>query len=270
MNPLLPVPTRHAGSRRPVISLILVVVVAGALAPRNACAEPDDASASPSAATRSSPPDFPDAVHLPQGCYISAVVYLERFRAEFPTEYGATLTIAPSVFAGPHTIALVTWKGKWWGRDEHCGIFDLHSAVAEDRSREQLRAAAECALNRFVSRHRKLGRLSASFDLPRGLSKANREEAVATAASLLPYASRIVWVRCGRQDIAFLFFQPAEGTIAVYDPASGTAHAECAATNFSAVVATVATRLGYKVTAVRADPPLSSSALLASSSTTTR
>ena len=71
------------------------------------------------------------------------------------------------------------------------------------------------------------------------------------AAQLLPCPGQIFWVRCGRSEVPFLFFQPTTGVIAVYDPANGTATAECTPTDIPGVVAMVATRLGYTVAAIR-------------------
>jgi hypothetical protein len=51
-----------------------------------------------------------------------------------------------------------------------------------------------------------------------------------------------------------LFFQPAVGVIAVYDPATGTATAECERRSIPTIVTMVASRLGYSVVAVSPDP----------------
>lgn len=70
-------------------------------------------------------------------------------------------------------------------------------------------------------------------------------------------------MRCGRTEIPFLFFRPAEGIIAVYDPAIGTVTSECNVAAPAEVVALVAARLRYAVKTVRteATPAASSTAM---------
>src|SRR5690349_17649388 len=61
------------------------------------------------------PPAFPDAQHVLNGCYISTLAYVTRFRAAFPSERAQPLTVELKQFHGRHTIAVMTWRGAWWG-----------------------------------------------------------------------------------------------------------------------------------------------------------
>ncbi len=266
MKPLDPALPRRVGPGLSAITLALVALIESVLLPSSVRAEAAAPGVPIPATCESGPPAYPDTVHLPQGCYISTVAYLVRFHAEFPAERGAPQTVMVRSLSGLHTIAMVTWRGEWWGRDGRFGVFALHRAVATRRPLERLCADAGFALDRIVSRQLKHGRDSAAFDPPGELPDAARLDAVSTAAKLVPQASRIFWVRSGRRELPFLFFRPAAGAIAVYDPASGTTQAECAATNDSSIVATVAARLGYKVAAVRPEPTLPPPELLASAS----
>lgn len=222
------------------------------------------------AAARTAPPAFADAVHVPNGCFISTLSYLAKFRAAYPEERGTNLTVVLRNFAGPHTIAVVTWRGQWWGRDEYSGVFKLRCAVAPADDIARLRTQATSTLEGIASRHLKSGRIAAAPVSLDGLHQGKRLAAVVAAADLLPRTSQIYWVRGHHGVVPFLFFQPAEGTVAVYDPASGTATGECALRNITTVVTMVANELGYVPTAVWPDSPQAAVAPLASASTARR
>lgn len=198
------------------------------------------------------PPAFPDTAHVPEGCLISTLAYLARFQLSFPDETGQPLTVALPGRDLPHTIALVSWRGQWWARDEYSGAFALRLPVRGAPDTERLRTAAEASLQRLSVRQLRFGRIAPQTERSRTLSTARRCQAVATAADLLPCTSRLFWVRSDGTELPFLFFEPTAGHIAVYDPASGTATAECAASDPQKIVSLVATRLGYMVEAVRA------------------
>ena len=66
-------------------------------------------------------------------------------------------------------------------------------------------------------------------------------------------AHTIYWVRDGKREIPLVFFRPAPGQIAVYDPAFGTGVAKCSQPDDAKVVAAVASRMGYRADVVRAE-----------------
>lgn len=144
---------------------------------------------------------------------------------------------------------MVSWQGRWWGRDEFSGVFDLQSVVSHNDCTVRLRTQAESILERLAVRHLKGGYITALGPISE-LSDRVRWEAVQVAASLLPCASQLYWVGCNRGVIPLLFFQPSDGMIAVYDPASGTATAECAMRSAPKVVTMVASELGYRASSV--------------------
>ncbi|MBI5693272.1 MAG: hypothetical protein HZC55_24605 [Verrucomicrobia bacterium] len=246
MNPLRPSLLCRPRTHGPVLSLLLSVVIGAALPLSGRNATSPRASSPPA---QTAPPAYPDDVHVPKGCYISTLAYLAKFHLEFATESGTPLTVLLRRFDGPHTIALVSWQGRWWGRDEFSGVFDLQSAVSNKDDTTRLRALAECILDRLSVRHLKGGYITAPNPTSE-LSDRERCEAVHAAATLLPCASQLYWVGCNRGVIPLLFFQPSERTIAVYDPASGTATAECVLRSAPTVVTMVASELGYRANAV--------------------
>lgn len=213
------------------------------------------AAARPLARGTDAPPPFPDAVHVANGCHLSTLAYLARFARTFPHERGEPLIVAMRNADGatrPHTIALVSWRGQWWGRDEYFGVFPLDAAVAAASSRPRLIARAETALERHA--HARLrdaqgvGAIAA-----RGASLAQRLRDVTIAAALLPHPAAIFWVRSGAAELPLLLFRTSDGHIALYDPAHGTCWAESTMRDDARFVALAAERLGYRVASVRAD-----------------
>lgn len=209
------------------------------------------------------PPMFADAGHVLNGCYLSATAYLARFSAEFPGERGAPVAISPKGFGGKHTIALVTWRGEWFGRDEYFGVFALGRSVAAHPTASALARRAEMVLSTFAVTEVRAGRAEYAPTAPAVLSAAERAELIRRAADALPLASEVFWVRGHGEPLAFLFFRPAAGVIAVYDPLHGTATSETTLTDGATVVGLVATNLGYPVAAVSADATFTAGALVA-------
>lgn len=238
MNPSRFEPHPRGATRRTLCRLLLVVT--GASTPSLAATAPLAAAV---------PPAFPDAAHVTQGCYISTVAYLARFAAAHPAERGHTLRVDIPTFDGPHTIALVSWRGGWWARDEYCGVFPLDRPVRERDDIAALRPRAEGVLRRLADRSVRQGKIALVRE--RRLTSLERERDVSLAAALLPGASATYWVRCGAAELPFLFFQPKPGKIAVYDPATGTATADCDPVDAAELVRAVARRIGYEVCAGR-------------------
>lgn len=203
------------------------------------------------------PPVYADTAHVLNGCHISSLVYLARFLAAFPQKKASPLLVTIRNADGvtrPHTIALLTWRGQWWGRDEYFGVFPLGLAAGRGVVTDTVAREAERALDQHsdliaADRTRKLPGLA-----PARLSVARRGQEVALARKLLPLPARQFWVRCGDAEIPLLFFRPAPGCIAVYDPLHGTATAEVDCADDAAIVAAVARRMGYAVASIRAEP----------------
>lgn len=237
--PCQPNPPRH-----PTVPLCVVVTAALLAAPASLSAR------SSASAPNHTPPAYPDAIHVNRGCYVSTAVYLARFNREFPHECAESVTVAPAGFDGRHTIAVLTWNGAWWGRDEFSGVFPLGCDVTTAPDPVSLSSRAQAVLARVA--RRQLGRGAiAGVAGPARLSAGERERDVRMAAALLPFRSRCYRVRCGHEDRLFLFFQPAAGQIAVYEPTHGTATAACKSTDIPTVVRAVALRLGYQVSSIQ-------------------
>ncbi len=240
MNPL-PAPLRRLGSR--AFSLLVMVTLLVPAAPALEGRLP---------AAPAEPPFHADAEHVPNGCHLSTLAYLARFAAEFPHEATRTFHIDRRTYEGKHyrhTVALVTWKGGWWCRDEFLGIMDLDLPVTARLSDARLAARILAATTDRVKRH---------GGKPPGLTAdpALRRSDLATARRILPLDSTLYRLTGGSTDTTVLFFRPAPGVVAVYDPNLGTAAAETTARNDAAIVAAIAERLGYGTTVARAEASL--------------
>ncbi len=197
------------------------------------------------------PADFADEVHVPNGCYLSAVTFLRKFTAAYPAEQGRVVGFTPAGWSGGHFVAVVTWQGKWWVRDEYFGVFATKLAVGVENDEEKFRQAVAASFNRYTQDYLKRSRLPSIPWDPSKLTSAQRVQGVTAAAGVLPFASELFWVKSGKTERPFLFFRPADGQIAVYEPSSGTALAHCRASDPTLVVAAVATKLGFKVDTIR-------------------
>jgi len=204
-------------------------------------------------ATPSAPPDFPDSAHVENGCYISTTAYLGKFAAAFPRERGTPVTVRPRNFDEPHTIALLSWQGRWWGRDEESGVFAVNRAVGSGAITDRIKRSAEAALERHSIRRGKARGSARDAVSAVRMSADARKHDVLVAAALLPGVSEVWWVSVGGEEWPFLFFRPVRDRVAVYDPRHGTATAETAVTHAGEIVQLVAERLGYRVTSVRPD-----------------
>jgi hypothetical protein len=203
-------------------------------------------------ATMSAPPCFPDAAQLPEGCFISTLAYLAKFTAAFPEESASSLTIQPKQHVGPHTVALISWRNRWWVRDQHLGVLSLNQTCDRAIGTVALGARAEAALDARARSIAKWKRERIAGSLTPSAAAINALRDVTTAASLLPCTSEQFWVKCGSREIPLLFFRPAPGQVAVYDPTVGTATAESTIACSTRIVEMVAAQLGYKVTSIRA------------------
>ena len=220
----------------------------------------------------SAPPAYPDSDHVLNGCCLSSIRFLNRFLAEFPAEHGETLMVTMRNADGStqaHTIALISWQGQAWCRDEYYGVFSLDCAADSQPNLTRLSARAERKLEKHAQMMVRTGQAAARSEPPAQLSAEQDLRDVTVAAKLIPYATSIFWVRCGNRELPMAFFRPDGKRIAVYDPVHGTSTAECASTDDAKIVLLVASRLGYRAESVRRELTLSQPALLASADTTT-
>lgn len=198
------------------------------------------------------PPVFPDVVHVANGCYISAVVYAARYRAAYPGEQAEVAAI-PMTNAGglvkPHTLAIMSWRGGWWARDEYYGVIDLREPSVRPWNPAAVRRRAEASSRRRYARLLAGGAPARTADAPpSGRPETEwRLDQVEAARRLLPVPSELHWLRTGSTAVPLLYFRPRPNSpaFAVYDPASGTASAEAAVRDSAQLVAAVARRLGY-------------------------
>ena len=206
----------------------------------------------------SAPPSYPDSAHVLNGCLLSTLRFVDRFETEYPGERAQTLVVRMRNADGSlqaHTIALLSWRGQAWGRDEYYGVFSLGCAAEVHPDLDRLSALAERKLEKHAQLLVRNGEAEARSATPAQLSSAENLRDVTTAARLIPYATTIYWVRCGSRELPMIFFRPTGRRIAVYDPAHGTSTADCAATDDAKIVLLVASRLGYRAESVRAGLP---------------
>lgn len=222
-------------------------------------------------ASLSTPPAYPDSAHVLNGCHLSSIRFLNRYLAEFPGERGETLVVAMRNADGStqaHTIALISWQGQSWCRDEYYGTFSLDCAAETQPNLDRLSARAERKLEKHAQMMVRTGQAAARSEPPAHLSAEQDLQDVTTAARIIPYATKIFWVRSGNRELPMAFFRPDGKRIAVYDPVHGTSTAECASTDDAKIVLLVASRLGYRAESVRPELIPSQPALLASADTT--
>lgn len=203
---------------------------------------------------QATPPVHPDAIALRNGCFVSTAAYVARFQAEFPQERAVSLTVELRDYDGQHTIAVVSWRGAWWGRDSQLGVFPLGATVAAQPAPERLQAAASSALARQAVREERRGHDPYGRRPAPPLPPPERAAMVREAAALLPQTSELFWIAGDSDEVPLLFFRPDPEWVAVYDPLTGTARARCAAGSPGEIVKAIALRLGYRAALVRRDP----------------
>ncbi len=202
------------------------------------------------------PPAYPDAAHVINGCYISTIAYVARFLADHPREQARPLLVNIRNVDGvtrPHTLALLTWRGQWWGRDEFFGVFPLHRAVGHGIVTDAVIRCAERRLDRHSDDLARDLSLPLPKPPPAHLPANERAHEIAVARELLPFASEQFWIRGENEEIPLLFFRPGPQQIALYDPLSGTAQAEVDSADDARIVVAIAARLGYRVASMRAE-----------------
>ena len=216
--------------------------------------------------TISAPPAYPDVAHVLNGCHLSTLRFLSRYLSKFPGERGEPLVVTMRNANGStqaHTIALISWHGESWCRDEYYGVFALGCRAEPKPDLGRLSARAERLLEKHAQMLVKSGQVAARTEPPAHLSADQTFVDVAKAAELIPFATRIFWVNCGGRELPMAFFRPSEKQIAVYDPVHGTSTADCACPDDAKVVLLVAARLGYAANSVRAERDYSQPMLVA-------
>lgn len=252
----LPHPSACSGCHATLRAVAFVVIVTAGFAPARAAAS----SAAPAgAADRTSPPHYPDAAHVPQGCHLSTLAFLARYAAEFPHERGKAVVVAMRNADGrtrPHTLAVLSFRGELWCRDEYFGVFPLHLRAAAEPELRRLVARIEPRLEKHARRHLAGPDAARPAAAPSQLSPAEALALVRTAATILPLPARVFWIGSDRAEVPALLFRPSPTEVAVYLPTHGTCVAECNVTNDARVMELVAARLGYREVVVRADAAL--------------
>lgn len=250
--------------RRSLGSLALALMITTTLAPLSASAAVNDTSASSLA-----PPSFPDVAHVANGCHLSTICFLARFTSQFPEERGEPVVINMLNPGGTwkfHTIALLSWRGAIWGRDEYFGVFALGRRCDAMTDFSTLSAVAEKAYLRRAAKVVRQEGMPERPEPPEDMTSGEIFREATLAAQIIPFPSTIFWVRNGRQERPFVFFRPSDRQVAVYEPVHGTCLADCGIRDDAKVVSLVAARLGYHPEGVRRELSLQHETLLANSS----
>lgn len=247
-----PYPSVRA-SRAPIRVFAFVVLATAAFAPAAVCAAPEPTP------ERMRPPHLPDAVHVPNGCHLSTLAFLARYQAEQPGERGRPVVVAMRNADGatrPHTLALITFRGELWCRDEYFGVFPLGLRADAEPAERRLVARIEPRLEQHARLHLARPGSLRPIAAPGSLPAQEALAYVRSAATMLPHPARVFWIRSGTADVPALLFRPTPDEIAVYLPTHGTCVAECNIPDDVRVVELVAARLEYRDAVVRRDQPL--------------
>ncbi len=199
----------------------------------------------------SAPPIYPDKVHVPNGCQLSTVRYLAQFRSDNPGERGEVLEISMPEADRNHAVALITWRGKLWCRDEYFGVFPLECPAEQMPRLETLADRAETLLRQLAARLIHKDRARSAFFSRGPMSRDQRLAEVVRAAQIIPFRSTLFWIQNRDQEIPVIFFRLTNDRVAVYDPLNGTCLARCGSLDDPMVVSQVAVRLGYAVDGIR-------------------
>ncbi len=202
------------------------------------------------------PPRYTLEDHVYNGCHLSTLAFLARFEADFPNERGEALIISMRNAGGVrkgHTVALVSWQGSWWCRDEYFGVLALGRKAEAHPDMARLTERLQTVLERRARGFMDMQGAEHLVEAPSELTAAERFHQAVVATRILPVPSRIFWVGKGRSAIPVVFFRTGASEIGLYDPLHGTCVATCALQDDSQVVALAAARLGYDAREVHAD-----------------
>ncbi len=215
------------------------------------------------------PPHYTIEDHVYNGCHLSTIAFLARFHADVPAEHGEALVISMHNAGGvrkAHTVALISWQGYWWCRDEYFGVIALGRKAVANPEMGRLTERLQTVLERRAHEFMTMPAAERPVEAPTELTSAERLHQVVTATRIIPYASRIYWVGPGRRAVPVVFFRPSASEIGLYDPLHGTCVATCTLQDDAKVVALAAARLGYDAREVRADSGIVGGMLVAFSS----
>jgi hypothetical protein len=155
------------------------------------------------------PPWLPDREIVANGCYISATVYIRELSARFPGARAKTVTVRLPDGSG-HTVAQVEWGERTFLRDMYIGV----APVDGDMQASFLRALHEWRIRG--------GAHPFSNRQPRGRSEL-RQEVKRARRLLADESSAVLHLQTKQGPRHLLCWKTAEGRLAIYDPARGTA-----------------------------------------------
>ncbi len=155
------------------------------------------------------PPWWPDDRYVANGCYPSTAAYLQKLRQTFPGVVARAATVRlPS--GARHTIAVVRWRHRNFGRDLFIGVFPIHAGVQEGFDR---------ALARWTASGGRHG-----FEPSPTATAVERAQAIQAVAALVAEARpRILCVPVRDGVAEVLTWLTPEGELALYEPTVGTA-----------------------------------------------
>lgn len=191
------------------------------------------AGASAAADWPDAPPWWPDQIYAANGCYLSASAYVARLASTYPAADATTYTVEiPS--CRKHTIAVVTWNGVKYGRDQYIGVFKIGDSDPQTS---------------FVATLRRWWQAKRTHRYPekRPSSIAERHAEVLLARQIMSFAkTELVPVITPTGAVTILTWQTTTGELAIYEPMLGTAVGST-----SASVAEAARYLLSQLTALR-------------------
>ena len=167
--------------------LALAIAAAVAVPAARADPLPDDSVTLPG------PPSYPEDTHVFNGCHLSTIRYLARYLSEFPGESGMPLLIKMRNADGPkrmHTLALVSWKGQAWCRDEYFGVFALGCPYEAQPNLKRLVSKAEILLERHAQTMVRTSGKPLRPNAPEQMSPEQRIRAVKAAVGIIDVYKR--------------------------------------------------------------------------------
>lgn len=211
---------------------------------------------------QSQPPAFLENEHVCNGCHLSTMCFLAKYTAAFPNENGQPLVISMMNRDGvrrSHTIALMSWRGAAWCRDEYFGVFSLGASYTQNGDLSRLARKAQQLLERHAQNLVRTNGLPQRPEVPSEDAVQQRFEEAKLATRILPFSSSLYWVRSGSHEVPMVLFRPSPGVIGVYEPIHGTCLAECSIRDDAKVVALASEKLGYRPDSLRREASVSSS-----------